>query len=276
MNSSLLAPARFSTPILGSMTTITDEVASYTDELLNIRAIPDYPSALNGLQCQALTPLRGIAAAVDFSTRAIEGARELDANLLIVHHGMFWGGLSPLTGAAYRRIRLLFDYDIAVYSAHIPLDCHPELGNNVLLAKELQLTPAREFARYQGISIGVAGDSDVATKSLTEKATSFARKFGHVTKTTPIADGRITRHWGMCSGAGAAADTLQEAIDAGIDTLIVGEGPHWTAITAEENDVVIIYAGHYATETLGVCALAEHLADRYSLPWNFVSAPTGL
>jgi putative NIF3 family GTP cyclohydrolase 1 type 2 len=165
---------------------------------------------------------------------------------------------------------------MAVYSSHIPLDCHAKLGNNVLLAKELHLIPTREFARYQGIFIGVAGDSDVPTQSLAERATSFARKYGHATKTTPIADGRRTRHWGMCSGAGAAVDTLQEAIDAGIDTLIVGEGPHWTAITAEENDLVIIYAGHYATETLGVCALAQHLSERYGVPWDFVSAPTGL
>lgn len=258
------------------MTTIIDEVSRYADELLHVHAIPDYPNALNGLQSQTSAPLRGIAAAVDFSTRAIEGAKALDANLLIVHHGMFWGGLSPLTGGAYRRTRLLFDYDIAVYSSHIPLDCHTKLGNNVLLAKELQLTPTREFARYQGIFIGVAGDSDVPTQSLADKATSFARKYGHATRTTPITDGRRTRRWGMCSGAGAAADTLEEAIDAGIDTLIVGEGPHWTAITAEENDLVIIYAGHYATETLGVCALAQHLGDRYSVPWNFVSAPTGL
>ncbi len=258
------------------MTTIIDQVSAYTDELLNTAAIPDYSSALNGLQCQSSAPLRGIAAAVDFSTRAIEGAKALDANLLIVHHGMFWGGMSPLIGAAYRRTRLLFEYDIAVYSSHIPLDCHPVLGNNVLLAKELQLTPNREFARYQGISIGVAGDSDVATQSLADKATSFARKYGHSTRTTPITAGRRTQRWGMCSGAGAAADTLEEAIDAGIDTLIVGEGPHWTAITAEENDLVIIYAGHYATETLGVCALAHHLGEKYRVPWNFVSAPTGL
>lgn len=257
------------------MTTI-DEVAEYADSFLRTRTIPDYPSALNGLQCSARGDLRKIAAAVDFSTRAIEGAKELDANLLVVHHGMFWGGLSPLTGAGYRRVRLLFENDIAVYSSHIPLDCNPILGNNVLLARELDLTPTREFARYQGIFIGVAGDSDVTTKSLVEKATSFARRYGHETRTTPIAEGRRTRRWGMCSGAGAAADTLQEAIDAGIDTLIVGEGPHWTAITAEENDLVVIYAGHYATETLGVCALAQHLAEKYDVPWGFVSAPTGL
>ncbi len=257
------------------MTTI-DEVARYADALLSTSTVPDYPSALNGLQCEAPGQLRKIAAAVDFSTRAIEGAKELDANLLIVHHGMFWGGLSSLTGPAYRRVRLLLEYEIAVYSSHIPLDCHPTLGNNVLLARELGLTPTSEFARYQGMFIGVAGDADISTKSLAENATSFARKFAHATRTTAIADGRRTRRWGICSGAGAAADTLQEATDAGIDTLIVGEGPHWTAITAEENDLVVIYAGHYATETLGVCALAQQLGERFEVPWDFVSAPTGL
>jgi dinuclear metal center YbgI/SA1388 family protein len=258
------------------MASTIDEVSGYTDELLKARTIPDYPSALNGLQFETSASLRGIAAAVDFSTRAIEGARRLDANLLVVHHGMFWGGLTPLTGAAYRRVRLLFDYDMAVYSSHIPLDCHAELGNNVLLANELELAPTREFARYQGIFMGVAGDSNSPTKSLAEKATLFARRYGHSTRTTPIPNGRRTRRWAICSGAGAAPDTLQEAIDAEIDTLIVGEGPHWTAITAEENGLVIIYAGHYATETLGVCALAKHLSDKYEVPWGFVSAPTGL
>ena len=256
--------------------TAIDEVARYSDELLNTASIPDYSSALNGLQFESQAHLRSIAAAVDLSTRAIEGTKSLNANLLIVHHGMFWGGLSPLTGPAHRRVRLLLENDIAVYSSHIPLDCHPTLGNNVLLARELQLTPSKEFARYEGIFIGVSGVSDVATRTLVEKASSFARQYGHVVRTTPIQDGRRTRRWGMCSGAGAAADTLKEAIDAGIDTLIVGEGPHWTAITAEENDLVIIYAGHYATETLGVCALARHLGDKYKVPWQFVSAPTGL
>lgn len=257
------------------MTTIY-EAARYTDELLRTAATPDYASALNGLQLDNRQPLRGIAAAVDLSARAIEGANAAGANLLIVHHGMFWGGLMPLTGAAYRRVRLLLENDIAVYSSHIPLDCHPTLGNNVLLAKELGLTPNREFARFEGISIGVAGESSVTTQTLVEQASAFARKYGHVVRTTPFKHGRRTSRWGMCSGAGASADTLKEALDAGIDTLIVGEGPHWTAITAEENDLVIIYAGHYATETLGVCALAQHLSERYTVPWRFISAPTGL
>lgn len=257
------------------MTTI-DEVAAYADEQLKTSAIPDYPSALNGLQLQSRSHLRGIAAAVDLSTRAIEGAIKANANLLIVHHGMFWGGLAPLTGAVYRRIQLLLENEIAVYSSHIPLDCHPTFGNNVLLAKALELTPTSEFALFDGIRIGVAGESDVATQTLIDKASAFARKYGHVVRATMMKEGRRTKRWAMCSGAGASADTLQEAIDAKFDTLIVGEGPHWTAITAEENDLVIIYAGHYATETLGVCAIAQHLAEKYKVPWSFVSAPTGL
>lgn len=257
------------------MTTI-DEVAVYADQQLKTSAIPDYPSALNGLQLQSRSPLHAIAAAVDLTTRAIEGAKEARANLLIVHHGMFWGGLSPLTGAAYRRVKLLLENEIAVYSSHIPLDCHPTLGNNVLLAKELDLTPTREFAHFEGIRIGVAGEVDIATQALVDKTTAFARRYGHVVRSTTMKPGRRTKRWAMCSGAGASADTLHEAIEAQIDTLIVGEGPHWTAITAEENDLVIIYAGHYATETLGVCALSQHLSEKYNVPWSFVSAPTGL
>ena len=260
---------------MAAATTI-DEVSVYADNLLKTSAIPDYASALNGLQIQSRKPIRGIAAAVDLSTRAIEGAIAINANLMIVHHGMFWGGLAPLTGPAYRRVRLLFENDIAVYSSHIPLDCHPTFGNNILLTRELDLKPSREFARFEGISIGLAGDSDIPTRALVERATIFAHKYGHVVRTTPIDNDRRTRRWGMCSGAGASADTLEEAIDANIDTLIVGEGPHWTAITAEENDLAIIYAGHYATETLGVCALAQHLAEKYSVTWQFISAPTGL
>jgi dinuclear metal center YbgI/SA1388 family protein len=251
------------------------ELASYTDELLNTARIPDYPNAVNGLQLENQAQIRGIAAAVDFSTRTIRGAMESGANFLIVHHGMFWGGLVPLRGPSYRAIRMLMENDIAVYSSHLPLDAHPTLGNNALLAACLGLTPTTPFAHFQEIFIGTSGESDIETATLAARARDFAKSYGEI-RTSPIEVGRRTRKWGICTGAGASAETLAEASAAGIDTLIVGEGPHWTAIHAEENDLAIIYAGHYATETLGVSALAKHLAERYELPWNFVSAPTGL
>jgi dinuclear metal center YbgI/SA1388 family protein len=250
-------------------------LARYTDELLGTASTPDFPNAVNGLQLENQSPIRGIAAAVDFSSRSIHGAIENGANLLIVHHGMFWGGLAPISGPPYRMLRMLMDNDIAVYSSHLPLDRHPTLGNNALLAASLGLNPTRAFARFQDIFIGAMGESDIETTTLIARARDFATAYGEI-RTSTIPAGRRTKKWGICTGSGASAETLAEAAAAGIDTLIVGEGPHWTAIHAEEHDLAIIYAGHYATETLGVCALAKHLADKYELPWNFVTAPTGL
>jgi dinuclear metal center YbgI/SA1388 family protein len=250
------------------------ELSSYIDELLQTSGTPDYPGAVNGLQLENQSSIRSIAAAVDFSTRALQGAIESGANFLVVHHGMFWGGPTPLTGPSYRTLRLMMDNDIAVYSSHLPLDRHPTFGNNSLLAGELGLIPTGVFARFQDIYIGASGESDIETASLIERARVFAQSFGEI-RTSLIPAGRRTKKWGICTGAGASAETLAEATAAGIDTLIVGEGPHWTAIHAEEHDLAIIYAGHYATETVGVRALAKHVAEKHTLPWSFISAPTG-
>jgi len=252
------------------------ELTAYTDELLGTDEIPDYPAALNGLQLENRSAIRGIAAAVDLSTRAIDGAVRAGANLLIVHHGMFWGGLEQLRGASYRRLSTLLEHDIAVYSSHLPLDRHPTLGNNVLLANELGLRPTGTFADYGGFFIGVSGESDVETSAVVQRAKKFASAFSGEVRVTPITQGRRTKRWGMCTGAGASSDTLKEAGRMQIDTLIVGEGPHHTAIQAEESGLAIIYAGHYATETLGVRALAEHLGAKYGIPASFVNAPTSL
>jgi dinuclear metal center YbgI/SA1388 family protein len=251
------------------------DLTVYIDELLDTAGTPDYPNAINGLQLENHGPVRRIAAAVDFSTRTLGGAIDAGANFLIVHHGMFWGGLAPLSGPSYRTLRLMMENDIAVYSSHLPLDRHPTFGNNALLAAQLGLTPTGVFARFQDIHIGVSGESDLETALLSARARDFAKSFGEI-RTSIIPPGRRTRKWGICTGAGASAETLSEASTTGIDTLIVGEGPHWTAIHAEEHELAIIYAGHYATETVGVRALAQHLAERYDLPWSFVSAPTGL
>jgi dinuclear metal center YbgI/SA1388 family protein len=252
------------------------EIAAYTDELLETETTPDYSGALNGLQLENQTEITGIAAAVDFSTRSINAAIAVNANLLLVHHGMFWEGPGALRGATYRRLRLLIENDIAVYSSHLPLDRHPTFGNNVLLAKELGLKPTGTFAQFAGISIGTSGESDIGTMALVERTRSFSTTYGGDVRTSALKSDRRTRRWGICTGAGASADTLREAGKLKIDTLIVGEGPHWTAVHAEENEIAIIYAGHYATETLGVRALAQHLGEKYRIPSSFVSAPTGL
>ena len=252
------------------------DLARWLDARLGAAHHPDYPGALNGLQVDHRGPVRRIAAAVDASARSIAGAGAAGANFLIVHHGLFWGGPQRITGASYERIRLLVESDIAVYASHLPLDAHPDVGNNVLLARELGLAASESFATFQGVSIGVAGCSDVSTAELVAVADRFARRHGGTARTSALPSGRRTRRWAICTGAGASSETLREAEDRGIDTLIVGEGPHHTAVEAPERGIVVIYAGHYATETLGVCAVAELVAAEFELPWEFVSAPTGL
>ena len=206
----------------------------------------------------------------------IEGAAARGADLLLVHHGMFWGGAAPMTGPAYRRAATMFSRNIAVYSSHIPLDLHPRFGNNVLLARELGLAPSAGFAQLRGVAVGVMGEAEMATREIADRASAFARRHGGTLVTTPLRDGQITRRWGMCTGAGASADTLREAAELRLDTLIVGEGPHHTAVQAMDSGLTILYAGHYATETLGVTAIAEELAGHFGVRASFIEAPTGL
>lgn len=252
------------------------EIATYCDDLLGTATTPDYPPALNGVQVGHRGPVRKIGAAVDASLRTIQMAATADANLLLVHHGLFWNGLQPILGPHEARVRALFADDIAVYSSHLPLDAHAVFGNSILLANTLGLTTTGLFARHEHIHCGVRGESALDTAALIAQVGDWARPLGHQTVASRIPPGHRTRRWAICSGAGAQVRTLREAYDTGIDTLIVGEGPHWSAVDAEERGVVIIYAGHYATETLGVRALATHLSERFDIPWTFLHAPTGL
>jgi len=252
------------------------EIVAHLDAQLRTGAIADYPNALNGLQLESRRPVSRVAAAVDYSTATVRQAVALRADLLLVHHGMFWGGLQPLRGEHFERIATLIERGVAVYASHLPLDMHPELGNNALLARTLGLEPNGGFARHGTTEIGVSGESDAATSELAERARSFAAEHGHVLVTTPIAAGRRTRRWGICTGAGASSATIAEAVERGIDTLVVGEGPHHTAVEARDRGLVLMYAGHYATETLGVRALAKHLAAVFGVDATFIDAPTGV
>jgi dinuclear metal center YbgI/SA1388 family protein len=252
------------------------ELAKAADELLRCRETPDYSLALNGLQVDNRAPVRRIAAAVDCSQRTIRGAIDEGANLLVVHHGLFWGGLQPLTGPHLERVRLLLEHDVALYSAHLPLDAHETFGNSFLLARELGLTPAGGFARYQTIFCGVQGVTDLPTVEFVARCDQFSRSHGGQAPASAFAPDRRTRRWAIVTGSGITADTMREAVNAGIDTLVTGEGPHWSAVDAEEKGLVIVYAGHYATETTGVRALAAWMAANAGVPWSFVAAPTGL
>ena len=251
-------------------------IAERLDALLRAGEIPDYPPALNGLQFANRGEVRRVATAVDFSSHTVREAAAARAQMLLVHHGMFWSGLQAVTGAAYERYWELVTHDIAVYSAHLPLDMHPELGNNILLARRLGLNPSAGFARYKTVDVGLSGTADVDTPTLVERARALAREAGGDVVVTPFDSARRTRRWAICTGAGADSDTIREAAQRGIDTLIVGEGPHHTAVQARDLGMVVVYAGHYATETLGVRALGEYVAREFNVEAQFLDAPTGL
>ena len=138
-----------------------NDIASYLDDLLRIDETGDYPNALNGLQVANSGGLSRIGAAVDACETVIQDAVAAGVDLLLVHHGLFWGGLAPVTGASYRKIRMLIEADMAVYSAHLPLDRHPEFGNNALLAKSLGLEGGEPFFESAGQPIGLRVDAEV-------------------------------------------------------------------------------------------------------------------
>ena len=257
------------------MATLRD-IGAYLDATLDIGGIPDYPNAINGVQFENEGEITGVVAAVDFSSSAVTGTIDAGAQLLLVHHGMFWSGAQPITGYRFGQMRALIEHGIAVYSAHLPLDVHPEFGNNSLLANRLGLVPTGGFAKFQTIDVGLQGECEIPTQVLAERAQRLSEEFGGTLVATPFSDNRVTRRWGVCTGAGADSATLREAALGGLDTLIVGEGPHHTAVQARELGIVVLYAGHYATETLGVRALADAMANRFGIRSNFLDVPTGL
>ncbi len=247
-----------------------DEVVRYLDEYLRIREIADDRHALNGLQVENGGEVHRVAAAVDACQATVSAAAELGADLLLVHHGLFWAGLEPLTGRTFRRVSGLIGHGIALYSAHLPLDRHPVVGNNALLARRLGMEPSGEFGDYLGAPLGTWGERDIGRDALRDR---LAEALNGSVKVLPGGPARC-RRIGVITGA--AGGYVRQARDAGLDTLITGEAHHWTYFDAEEYGVNVMLAGHYATETLGVQALAAHVAERFGLPWAFIDHPTGL
>jgi dinuclear metal center YbgI/SA1388 family protein len=251
------------------------DIVSALNAELRIAEIPDYPGAMNGLQVGNRGSVQRVAVAVDASYAAITNAVADGADLLLVHHGLFWGGVQPLVGVPYDKYAAMLSNGLAVYAAHLPLDLHAEYGNNVQLARALGLTPDGGFARYKTVDIGVTGTADEDTDALLSRVLAYSESYGGSVRTSIPTRGRRTRRWAICSGGGASSETLREARDRGIDTLIVGEGPHHTTVEAIEHDLCVMYAGHYATETLGVQALGAFLEARFGIPWTFLHLPTG-
>jgi dinuclear metal center YbgI/SA1388 family protein len=247
-----------------------NKIVSYCDKLLRTDQVQDYDGAVNGLQVQNSGSVTHIAAAVDASLATVKLAAEIRADLLLVHHGLFWGPSHPWTGKRYALQRFLFESDLAVYSSHLPLDAHPLLGNNARLCAALRLKALRPFFFTHGSKIGFQGLKRISREELAARLSKATGTVAHVIPGGPPVCHRI----GVVTG-GAGAD-LKTAAKEGVDTFITGEGPHWTYALAEELGLNVIYGGHYATETFGVKALAEHLSRHFKVPWTFVDHPTGL
>lgn len=246
------------------------ELTGYLDGYLRVREVPDWPGAHNGLQVDSPRDIRLLAVAVDAAQATVERAVASGADLLLVHHGLFWDGNRPVTGRRYRRLKAILDADLAVYSAHLPLDVHPEVGNNAVLARELGIVARGWFGEYQGVPLGVWGEVEMAREDFAGRA---SRVLGSPVQLIPGGPELVRRAGVITGGAG---DEIGAAIRAGLDAFVTGEARHHNFFDAEEGGLNLLLGGHYATEVWGVRALAAHLTERFGLEWTFIDHPTGL
>ena len=247
-----------------------DEIVAFLDDELRLSEVPDYPGALNGLQMQGGAEVQRVAAAVDASLPVVKKAVAAGVDLLVVHHGMFWKGARPVTGATYEKFKTAMEAGLAIYSAHIPLDVHPVLGNNARLSAALELQDTEPFFEWKGTRLGIRGIFPGSLDQLTERVTEVLGSPPHVCAAGSDAAGTV----GVISGGGG--EFLEGVREAGIDTFLTGEGPHWSYTEAEELGLNVLYGGHYLTETSGVRALVDLLVGKYSLDGQFIDHPTGM
>ena len=246
------------------------EVVSYTNDFLRIREISDWNNALNGLQIENSGSVTKIGASVDVSTRVLEAVAKQNVDLLVVHHGLFWPGLQPVTGVLRRQLELAFENNLALYSAHLPLDLHPQVGNNAQLADTLGLKSTQPFFEEKGQLIGVKALASLPRSELDSKLQKALNGPVKAFMFGPKKTGTI----GIITGG--AGSEIYKVAQEGIDTFITGEAPHWAAVAAEELRMNLLLGGHYATEVFGVKALAAHLSERFKVPWTFFDCPTGM
>jgi dinuclear metal center YbgI/SA1388 family protein len=245
-------------------------IGKYCDWLLRPSEFWDYEGAVNGLQVENNGSVTRIAAAVDASLATIQMAADAKADLLLVHHGLFWSPTHPWTEKRYQLLRVLLQYNIAVYSSHLPLDAHPRLGNNALLCAALGLKNLKPFFLDHNQHLGFQARTKISRASLTNTLRAATGAEPRVLPGGP----EICRKIGVVTG-GAGGD-LKQAVMEGIDTFVTGEGPHWTFALAEELGVNVLYGGHYATETFGVKALGTELGRKFRVPFTFLDHPSGL
>lgn len=250
------------------MPTLSDLV-TYCDTRTRRTAFVDAPGACNGLQLANDGRVSKIGAAVDAGVIPFQKAAAAGIDYLIVHHGMYWDMPRPITGPVYERVSTLMKANCALYSNHLPLDAHPEIGNNALYAKQLGLTGTRGFMPNQGGDIGLICANTTPRDQLRSKLESLysqviAIEYG---KETP-------KEVAFCSGGGASA--LRDLVTTDVDTLITGELREEHFNIAQEEKLNLYLCGHYATEVHAVQALATELSEKFDLPWEFIATENPL
>lgn len=243
------------------------ELVEYLDAYLKIDEVLDAPHALNGLQVEGVRGVRTIATATDACTATVEEAVRAGADLLLVHHGLFWSGLQPLTGPRYRTFKALIENGMSLYSAHLPLDVHPEVGNNAVLLERLGFEAVGGFGTEGALKIGLWSEVDVSRAELIRRVRAQLGDPVLVLAKGPDHVGKL----GLVTGGGGKF--IDEAHERGLDTFITGEAKHPHAVAAEEYGINLILGGHYATETLGVRALGDHLAQKFGVAHRFIDHP---
>lgn len=245
-----------------------ERLLAFLEELFREASGKDY--CPNGLQVEGTPQIRKVITAVSACQELFQMARQRRADAILVHHGIFWNGMSSvLTGMQYRRVRELMSGDLNLIAYHLPLDRHPELGNNALAARALGLGDLRPFAPHQGLAVGFMGTFDEAIDSA-ELIRRSAELFGQ----QPLAfesGPRDIRRLGIVSGG--AQKELYAAIDEGLDAFITGEVSEWVMNVARESGIHYLAAGHYATERLGIRRLGEVVAETFDLDVEFIDIP---
>lgn len=240
------------------------EIVDYCDDRVNLAGVPDFPGSHNGLQFENRGEVSRIGAAVDAGLLPFQRAVERGIDFLIVHHGMFWDPLVPITGPAYRKVKTLLQGNLAVYGAHLPLDLHPEIGNNVLLAQKIGLDPVDTFLPYEGNDVGTIAAGPIDRADLGGR---LKEAFPGVFRAVEFGREKLERV-AILTGSGQSAIPFLKA--AGVDTLITGEVKQNAFNQAQELELNLYLCGHYRTETLAVSALAREVGEKFGLPWEFI------
>jgi dinuclear metal center YbgI/SA1388 family protein len=244
-------------------------IVDFLDKYLKVDDFKDY--AANGLQVDGKDSVRRIGFAVDVCLDTINGCIKNKCEMLIVHHGLMWDKVGPIRGQLYERMKLLMLNGVSLYAAHAPLDIHPVVGNNAQLLKMFGLKAKYGFGSDHGLEWGYY---DVLKKPMS--IDSAKKKISRLNQDTLILEFGKKSIRKIAAVSGGAAFSVTEAVERGIDLLIIGEMKHTRYHEAKEGKLNVFSAGHYATETLGVLALSDILKKRFKVGTTFIDVPTGL